>query len=182
MDVADYYNNGMSWDEFVESSKENTDRIRAFYDEFDLDEDNLAFFNSRTPLQVLAIAEDWCPDVVQNLGLLARIADDVPGMELSIVRRDDNPELMDQFLTNDKRRIPVFVFFDMTFRELARWTGRCEPADDWVFNEVVKDKSFGDMSEAEVKAFNDEYDRRFRDNYAYVSIKEWEQLLTEEDL
>lgn len=182
IDVAPYYNGGKSWTEFVESAQHNAERMRAFYDAFDFDEDTLTFFNGRTPLQVLAIAEDWCPDVVQNLAVVARIADEVPGMELSIVGRESSPELMDEYVTNGKRRIPVIAFFDMTFRELARWAGRSRPADAWIFNEVLKGgRDFKSMGADGIKEFNAEYDRRFRETYVWESLREWQHLLEDQD-
>ncbi|HER20407.1 MAG TPA: thioredoxin family protein, partial [Chromatiales bacterium] len=165
VDPASYYNNGMSWEEFLAAAGDNAGRMETFFDEFDFDEDTLAFFNGRTPLQVLAIAEPWCPDVVQNVAVIARISDEVPGMELSIVTRDGNPELMNEYLTGDKRRIPVIAFFDMTFRELGRWAGRCASADEWIFGEVAPDRSFDGFDEEKLRAFHEEYDRRFRDTY-----------------
>jgi hypothetical protein len=181
VDPADFYNNGMSWDEFVASATHNIDRMKMFYDEFEFDEDTAVFFASRSPLQVLVIGEDWCPDVVQNAAMVAKIGEEVPGMEVSIVGRDDNPELMDLYEAGGKRRIPVIAFFDMTFRELARWTGRSKAADEWVFGEVLKDRSLGDMSEDELRAFNDEFDRRFKDTYARESLQEWMHLMEDED-
>lgn len=181
VDPASYYNNGMSWKEFLEAARENADRMQGFYDDFDFDEDTLAFFNGRTPLQVLAIAEEWCPDVVQCLAMIARIADEVPGMELSIARRDENPDLMKEYITEGKHRIPVIAFFDMTFRELGRWAGRCESADQWVFNEVLGGKQFEDLDEKEVAAFDTEYDKRFRETYARETLEEWQRLLEDQD-
>lgn len=181
VDIARYYNSGMSWDEFVQNSESNAERMKSFFDEFDFDEDTLAFFNGRTPLQVLAIAEDWCPDVVQNVAVIARIAEEVPGMELSIVRRDENPELMDAYLTGDKRRIPVIAFFDMTFDELARWAGRCKSADEWIFGEVVPDRNFSAFGEEKTREFVEEYDKRYRETYVWETIEEWQHLLMDED-
>jgi hypothetical protein len=181
VDVAHYYNNGMSWEEFVAGASVNGDRMEEMFDEFDFDEDTLAFFNGRTPLQVLAIAEDWCPDVVQNVAVIARIADEVPGMELSVVKRDENPELMDEYLTDGKRRIPVIAFFDMTFGELGRWAGRCRSADEWIFGEVVPDRDFGKLSDEEAAAFGDEYYKRYRDKYVWETIDEWQHLLMDQD-
>lgn len=181
VEPADYYNTGMSWEEFLASSLKNVDRMKAFYDEFDFDDDTAVFFNGRTPLQVLAIGEDWCPDVVQNVAMLAKIADGVPGMELSIVRRDENPELMAEYLTNGNKRIPVVAFFDMAFRELARWTGRCREADEWIGGEILEGTSWEKMSTEQLAAFNEEYDRRFRDSYARASLSEWQHLMEDED-
>ena len=172
----------MSWEEFVDGAGDNADRMKAFYDGFDFDDEQMAFWNNRTPLSVLGIVEDWCPDVVQNIPVIAKISDEVPGMELALVKRDDNPELMGEFLTNGNRRIPVIVFYDMTFRELGRWTGRCKPADEWIFSEVLDGKrKFNDLSENELKSFSEEYDKRYRDSYARVSIDEWQHLLMDED-
>jgi len=181
VDFAHFYNTGMSWEEYLDSCTEGADRMRSFYDDFEFDEDVAVFFNSRTPLQVLAIAEDWCPDVIQNLAVMARIGDEVPGMELAIVTRDANPELMNEFLTNGKRRIPVFAFYDMTFRELGHWAGRCKSADAWILNEVLQDTGFEEMDPDVMAKFNESYDMRFRETYARETIKEWENLLTEED-
>lgn len=182
IDVAPYYNNGMSWAEFLESAPKSRNRLQAYYDAFDFDEDTLSFFNGRTPLQVLAIAEDWCPDVVQNLAVVARIADEVPGMELSIVKREDNPELMAEYATAGKHRIPVIAFYDMTFRELARWAGRCRAADAWIFDEVLKGtRDVTSLKGPAAAEFDAEYDRRFRDKYVWESISEWQHLLEDQD-
>jgi hypothetical protein len=182
IDVAPYYNGGMSWSQFVETSTHNAGRMRAFYSAFDFDEDTLTFFNGRTPLQVLAIVEDWCPDVAQNVAVVARIADEVPGMELSLVRREEHPELMAEYRTDGKNRIPVVAFFDMTFRELARWAGRCRGADAWIFDEVLKGaKDVTALQGNVAREFNEEYDQRFRENYVWDTIREWQHLLEDED-
>jgi hypothetical protein len=182
IDVAAYYNGGLSWKQFLDSSTQNADRMRAYYDAFDFDEDTLSFFNGRTPLQVLAIAEDWCPDVAQNVAVAARISDEVPGMELSIVRRSDAPDLMGEYATNGKERIPVVAFFDMTFRELARWAGRCRAADRWIFDEVLKGtRDVTTLSGTARADFEQEYDRRFREKYVWETINEWQHLLEDQD-
>jgi hypothetical protein len=182
IDVAPYYNAGLSWKQFLESAQHNADRMRDYYDAFEFDEDTLSFFNGRTPLQVLAIAEDWCPDVAQNLAVAARISDEVPGMELSIVRRAEAPELMNEYAVDGKERIPVVAFFDMTFRELARWSGRCRPADQWIFGEVLKGtRDITSLSGAASSAFASEYDKRFREKYVWETISEWQHLLEDQD-
>jgi hypothetical protein len=76
----------------------------------------------------------------------------------------------------------VIAFFDMTFRELGRWTGRCHSADEWIFTEVVPDRNFDALSDEAKRNFNNEYDRRFRDDYARETINEWQRLLSEEDI
>jgi len=182
IDVAPFYNQGLSWAQFVASAGEHASRMQAFYDAFEFDEDVLSFFNGRTPLQVLAIAETWCPDVIQNVAVAARICDEVPGMELSIALRDKSPALMAEYATAGKERIPVIAFYDMTFRELARWSGRCKKADAWVFSEVLKGtRDVMSLQGAQAQEFNDEYDRRYRESYVWDTISEWQHLLEDED-
>lgn len=182
IDIAPYYNNGMSWPQFLAGAGENRARMESFYDAFDFDEETLTFFNGRTPLQVLAIAEHWCPDVAQNLAVVARIADEVPGMELSIVRRDGNADLMAEYATAGTDRIPVIAFYDMTFRELARWAGRCRAADAWIFGEVLRGTRDVMLLEGgAAREFNEEYDRRYRETYVWDTIGEWQHLLEDQD-
>lgn len=182
IDVARYYNQGLSWSQFVESAGPHAARMGTFYDAFEFDEDVLSFFNGRTPLQVLAIAEPWCPDVIQNLAVAARICDEVPGMELSIALRAASPELMAEYATGGKERIPVVAFFDMTFRELARWSGRCKSADAWIFSEVLKGtRDVMSLKGAQAQEFNVEYDRRYREKFVWETISEWQHLLEDED-
>lgn len=181
IDVTPFYNGGLSWKQFLESSK-HADRMRDYYDAFEFDEETLSFFNGRTPLQVLAIAEDACPDVVQNLSVAARICDEVPGMELSVVRRADAPELMSEYTVDGKERVPVVAFFDMTFRELARWSGRCKAADQWIFGEVLKGtRDITSLKGPASASFETEYDKRFREKYVWETINEWQHLLEDQD-
>ena len=49
----------------------------------------------------------------------------MPSIETRIFLRDENTDLMDQFLKDGRyRSIPVFVFFDEDMQELARFIER----------------------------------------------------------
>jgi hypothetical protein len=70
------------------------------------------------------IAEAWCPDVYRGVPVFARIAE-ASGMTMRIVRRDENLDIMDEFLLNGTARaIPVAVFYTRDHRYLAHWTER----------------------------------------------------------
>jgi hypothetical protein len=88
---------------------------------------------------------------------------------------------MDAYLTGGKRRIPVIAFFDMTFRELGRWAGRCRSADEWIFGEIAPDRDFDTLGSEKIDAFEAEYDRRYRETYVWETIDEWQHLLEDED-
>lgn len=72
------------------------------------------------PVNVLAIAEDWCADVVANLPVLGRLAEESGKLNVRVLPRDVGPgsDAMDQHLKDGQfRSIPVFVFLDQDFNE-----------------------------------------------------------------
>ncbi|MFI0428781.1 thioredoxin family protein [Mariniflexile sp. HMF6888] len=60
----------------------------------------------------LVIAESWCGDGAHVLPVLNKIAELNNHINLKIVLRDENPELMDLFLTNKSRSIPKLIMID----------------------------------------------------------------------
>ena len=77
-----------------------------------------------TRRRLLVIAEDWCGDASSTIPAVARFADAVPGMELRVLRRDEHPELMDRYLTDGARAIPIVIVLDEAWRELGHWGPR----------------------------------------------------------
>jgi hypothetical protein len=82
--------------------------------------------------RLLVIAEDWCGDASTTVPVLARAAEEIPGLELRIIRRDEHPEVMDRYLTNGARSIPIVVALDADFRELGHWGPRPRELQAWV--------------------------------------------------
>jgi hypothetical protein len=85
-----------------------------------------------TRLRLLVIAEDWCGDASSTVPMLARFADAAPGLELRVLRRDEHPELMDRYLTNGSRSIPIVIALDESYRELGHWGPRPSVLQAWV--------------------------------------------------
>ena len=83
------------------------------------------FASRHEKLNVLVITEDWCGDALTNLPVLARMVEGAPNVEMRVFLRDQNPDLMDQYLNRGLfRSIPVFVFFDEDMNEVARFIER----------------------------------------------------------
>jgi hypothetical protein len=49
-------------------------------------------------------------------------------INLKLILRDSNSEVMNSYLTNGAKAIPVVIFLDDDFNELAIWGPRPEPA------------------------------------------------------
>jgi hypothetical protein len=80
----------------------------------------------------MVLTEPWCGDSAQCLPCLAVLADAAPGVDLRLLLRDENLDIMDQFLTDGKRSIPVLVGLDADGGELLRWGPRPAAAQDVV--------------------------------------------------
>jgi hypothetical protein len=64
--------------------------------------------------------------------IVAKLADTSPGLELRIILRDENPEVMDQYLTNGTRSIPIVIALDDDFQEIGHWGPRPAQLQAWV--------------------------------------------------
>ncbi len=111
-------------------------------------ESDLAWLRLLPPLRVLAIAEDWCPDVYHTLPTWAAIAEALPGWELGIFSRDANPDVMEPFLwRGDRRRIPVYAFY-LGSQLQVWWSGRGAAAEQ-TLAAFLAGRAFAALSEDE---------------------------------
>ncbi|WP_299764340.1 thioredoxin family protein [uncultured Dokdonia sp.] len=62
----------------------------------------------------LVITESWCGDAAQTMPVIQKIADLSDGIDVKVVLRDENLELIDAFLYNGGRSIPKLVAIDNT--------------------------------------------------------------------
>ena len=77
----------------------------------------------------LVITEAWCGDAAQNIPPIEKIANLSDRIETRYVLRDENPELMDQFLTSGARSIPKLIALDAeTLEVLGNWGARPDAA------------------------------------------------------
>ena len=76
--------------------------------------------------QWLVFSEPWCGDASHNLPFIAKWAEAL-GIELRVILRDENLELMDEFLTGGGRSIPKLVRLNPNFDVLSTWGPRPEP-------------------------------------------------------
>jgi hypothetical protein len=74
----------------------------------------------------LVLTEAWCGDAAQSIPVMNAMALLNPAISLRLVLRDENPELMDRYLTNGvARSIPKLIGLDTaTMDELFTWGPR----------------------------------------------------------
>ncbi len=81
----------------------------------------------------LVLTESWCGDAAQNIPVFAKIAEANPNVSLRILLRDENPELMNQYLTNGSMSIPKLICVDENLNELGTWGPRPKFLQDWLY-------------------------------------------------
>lgn len=72
----------------------------------------------------LVITEGWCGDAAQNLPVINKIAEENSNINLQLVLRDENIDLMDAFLTNGARSIPKLIALDADENVVNTWGPR----------------------------------------------------------
>jgi hypothetical protein len=71
------------------------------------------------------ITEGWCGDASQVLPVIAKIASHSDRIDLKLILRDENTEIMNNYLTNGGMAIPILVAVnERTGEELPHWGPR----------------------------------------------------------
>ena len=73
----------------------------------------------------LVLTESWCGDAAQTLPVMNKIANLNKNISLRLVLRDENLELMEQFLSNGAMAIPKLISIDdATGKVIGEWGSR----------------------------------------------------------
>lgn len=103
------------------------------------------------PMIWLVLTEAWCGDAAQLVPIINKMAEASPNIELKLILRDDNLEIMDQFLTNGRSRsIPKLICLDAESLEvIGEWGPR--PGKAQLLYDSLKDS--GDIAYQEVAEY-----------------------------
>ena len=137
-----------SFDEFKNGAKKHQGLWNGVYEHTDIPEDALnRLKNLPGRRHVVVLAEDWCGDAASIVPVLARMADAAPeSMELRVLKRDENLDLMDTHLTHGGRSIPIAIVYDEDMQELGAWGPRPGPAQA-MFRERLRKLERGELSD-----------------------------------
>ena len=135
--MRDRFESGLTFKEALAQARKNEELWRAVYERALVPEDVVEAVESLGGRwHLLALSEDWCGDAVNLLPFLARLAERATNVDLRILSRDENLDLMDQHLTDGRSRsIPVVILLDDAFEERAWWGPRPAPLQQWVTEE-----------------------------------------------
>ena len=91
-------------------SKLNNSRMKRLDKTFKLDEEVKQKVKTiENKVTWVVLTEGWCGDAAQNIPIINKIAEENENIELKLVLRDENPELINEFLTNGNQSIPKLI-------------------------------------------------------------------------
>jgi hypothetical protein len=99
------------------------------------------------PVHVVAIAEDWCGDVVRHVPVLERLALAAPKIQTRYISRAQHKDVFVRFLTNGGEAIPKFIFLNDKFVECGNWG----PMTEACKRIIARGKACGDGAAARQK-------------------------------
>jgi len=142
---ADLWDQALTYERFVRESTQHCELWTGVYRTARVPEwARAAAAKLGRKFRLVVLAEDWCGDASSTVPVLARFAEEVGTIELRILRRDEHPEVMDAYLTNGARAIPIVIVVTEAMDELGHWGSR--PAVLQAF--VTKERARGRQSSA----------------------------------
>ncbi|WP_299398508.1 thioredoxin family protein [uncultured Gelidibacter sp.] len=95
------------WDKTLKVSAEDQVKISAFKED----------------VTWLVLTESWCGDAAHVIPVINKVAELNPNIDLKLVLRDENDELMQLFLTNGGKSIPKLIMIDNLSGEVLNTFG-----------------------------------------------------------
>jgi len=141
MSIKKFWNEAVSYEEYIKEAnkrikhpKDQQDIDYKFYYELGLQRMNrmtekyvpnqeqlLALQEKNFNGKILIISEPWCGDASQSIPVIFKF---FSKNEVKITYSNQEPSLIDNYLTEGNKSIPVVIFLDENFNEIAHWGPR----------------------------------------------------------
>ena len=129
----DRYLGAPEFDEMLATAEENADLWAAVWRRAVVPEEYLRRVAALGGAwHLLVLSEDWCGDAVNTVPVVAKLAELSPNLDLRVLARDENLDIMDAHLTGSSRSIPLVIALDEEFREQGTWGPRPAELQSWV--------------------------------------------------
>ena len=140
-DIKNYWNRAITFEQYVKDLEDeilsdnnlefkpyyelNKKRMERMVNTYRVQEAQMKEFKELNYSgKLLIITEGWCGDAAQSLPVIYRFFKKF--LEIKIVYRDQNEDLMNQYLTNDSKSIPIVLILNEDKEVVAHWGPRPE--------------------------------------------------------
>lgn len=176
MNLLESFHKGITKEKYMERLDYHRDAFEHIYNNFSVPQEDESLFNLEKDVKVIALAAEWCGHCMMDVPILLRITEKA-NLPTRFLVRDDHLDVMDQYLTNGKRYIPIFIFIDENGNELAKWGPMAPEISDFSdrLKENLPEKESPEYDQA-FKQFIKEIGSTFRNdetfwNYVYEDLK-----------
>ena len=128
MELREYFDIGLTVDDYTKLlDSDQTDLHKLYERRAKISEAAVAAIRASGPHNILVVTEPWCGDSLAIFPVVAKLFTEA-GCEIRVIQRDEQLDLIDQFLTNGGRAIPIVIVMDEEFNECFHWGPRPAPA------------------------------------------------------
>ncbi|WP_082233522.1 thioredoxin family protein [Halobacillus massiliensis] len=183
MELNEWFEKGVTAQEYVDSMKNHKENFIYIYEHFKVpteDEPLFALLKTKN-LRAIILTEDWCGDAMLNIPIFLRIAEKAH-INTHFLQRDENLELMDQYLSNGtSRSIPKIIIINEAGNEYLNWGPRAPEVQQFL------DKASSHLPKEDEKDFENKQQemyqfitKAFRDNEDFRAFvyKDLKKVLT----
>lgn len=121
-----------------------------------LDEASSILQNIEGKQQWIVITEPWCGDAAHIVPIIHLMASVNPEIAVDYQLRDSAPFLIDQYLTNGGKSIPILIIRDEEGKDLAVWGPRPAAAQTVFMEMKAAEVDFDTLKEALQKWYNED--------------------------
>lgn len=82
--------------------------------------------------RILAVAEDWCSDSVSSIPYIARLVEELPGVDMRVVTSEPGAWVMERYRSPDGRgTTPTVLLLDPSGAEVGCWIEQPSALQEW---------------------------------------------------
>ena len=112
MNFIHYYEKAIEFHDYEKSLDDKFSLHNLHYKNFNLNQNDYSRIANLSATNILVITEPWCGDSVAILPVVKKISEANPNWNLKLILREKNLDLMEKFLTNGNKSIPIFLFLN----------------------------------------------------------------------
>lgn len=180
--TAQRYSQGLTYQAYLDQLGDTRQRFAEHEAAFRLAATDAQFFKDTVKrlshIKVVAIVEDWCPDVHRGLPIMAAVAQ-ASGMDMRVFPRDKNLDIMNLYLNQGQfMSIPVFAFFNQNLQPLGHWIERPKAASRFM-EEIADELAQKKLGEEEMRRERRQRIQLMTDTWRQETVRELRELFTQ---
>jgi len=149
MNLREYFDIGLTAAAYTQLlNDDQTDLHKLYERRASIDSTHVEAIKAAGPHNILIVTEPWCGDSLAIFPVVTKFLT-AAGFPIRIILRDEHPHLIDRFLTNGGRAIPIVIVADAEFEERFHWGPRPAEAQAMVTESKAAIEA-GETDKAEV--------------------------------